>query len=65
MSQNDVDYELEQSIVPLSTSVSLEVDLIKPTLSRTNDNRKLAICLHPWSWLGGRKDDPCVQGNRA
>lgn len=21
---------------------------------------KLAVCLHPWSWLGGRMDDPCV-----
>lgn len=23
-------------------------------------NRKLAVCLHPWSWLGGNMDDPYV-----
>ncbi|RDX57159.1 alpha/beta-hydrolase [Lentinus brumalis] len=23
--------------------------------------KKLAICLHPWSWLGGRMDDPVLQ----
>ncbi|OCH84088.1 alpha/beta-hydrolase [Obba rivulosa] len=24
-------------------------------------SNKLAICLHPWSWLGGRMDDPVLQ----
>jgi alpha/beta superfamily hydrolase len=36
----------------------LEASITQPT-HRPAD-RKLAICLHPWSWLGGRKDDPYV-----
>lgn len=62
MSQvDDAHYDLEHIIVPLPTGVSLEVDLIKPIPSVSlGANRKLAVCLHPWSWLGGRKDDPVL-----
>ncbi|KAG6832792.1 hypothetical protein H0H92_009410 [Tricholoma furcatifolium] len=45
-------------LVKLSSGVALEVDLdAPPTAGEVN---KLAICLHPWSWLGGRKDDPVL-----
>jgi len=57
---HDVHSELEKHIVPLPTGVSLEVDLIKSN-SFTDQIHKLAICLHPWSWLGGQKDDPYVR----
>jgi len=56
---HDIHSELEKHIVPLPTGVSLEVDLIKSN-SFTDQIHKLAICLHPWSWLGGQKDDPYV-----
>ncbi|KAI0749660.1 alpha/beta-hydrolase [Daedaleopsis nitida] len=36
---------------------------VTPSTSRDGDRRssKLAICLHPWSWLGGRMNDPVLQ----
>ena len=45
-------------LVQLPTGVSLEVELTDaPT---DHGQGKLAVCLHPWSWLGGRMDDACV-----
>jgi hypothetical protein len=51
-------YKLEtpMDLVQLSTGVSLEVELTESPRGQG----KLAVCLHPWSWLGGRMDDPCV-----
>lgn len=46
-------------LVQLSTGVSLEVELTE----YPREQGKLAVCLHPWSWLGGRMDDPCVFRN--
>ncbi|KAJ3551301.1 hypothetical protein NP233_g13105 [Leucocoprinus birnbaumii] len=62
MSQvDDAHYALEQITVPIPTGVSLQVDLIKPFPPvSSGGGRKLAVCLHPWSWLGGRKDDPVL-----
>ncbi|KAJ7104258.1 Alpha/Beta hydrolase protein [Mycena belliarum] len=45
-------------LVPLPTGVSLEVQLSAPPTP--GNPRKLAVCLHPWSWLGGRMDDPVL-----
>lgn len=57
MSQSQNEHsQLETHMVRLPTGVSLQVDLIKSDTQA----HKLAICLHPWSWLGGQKNDPCV-----
>ncbi|KAJ7475737.1 Alpha/Beta hydrolase protein [Mycena latifolia] len=53
------------SLVPLRTGVSLEVKLSPPANSgnghaNSRDEHKLAVCRHPWSWLGGRMDDPVL-----
>ncbi|KAG5647369.1 hypothetical protein DXG03_000437 [Asterophora parasitica] len=47
-------------LVKLPSGISLQVDLARPT-SSTTEGEKLAICLHPWSWLGGQKDDPVLR----
>ncbi|KAJ7227061.1 Alpha/Beta hydrolase protein, partial [Mycena pura] len=46
------------SLIPLSTGISLEVKLLPPPT--TSNEHKLAVCLHPWSWLGGRMNDPVL-----
>ncbi|KAJ7363915.1 Alpha/Beta hydrolase protein [Mycena albidolilacea] len=46
------------SLVPLRTGVSLEVKLLPPP--NESSTLKLAVCLHPWSWLGGRWNDPVL-----
>ncbi|KAJ7773100.1 Alpha/Beta hydrolase protein [Mycena metata] len=46
------------SLVSLRTGVSVEVRLSPPPPS--SGEHKLAVCLHPWSWLGGRMDDPVL-----
>lgn len=39
-------------------SVVLETVLTVPdSINDENKNTKLVVLLHPWSWLGGRKDD--------
>ncbi|KAJ7052567.1 Alpha/Beta hydrolase protein [Mycena amicta] len=48
------------TLVPLSTGVSLEVHISPPQAVNKNGN-KLAVCLHPWSWLGGRMNDPVLR----
>ena len=45
--------------IVLPTGVTLRANLDKPSGTGAGPN-KLAVCLHPWSWLGGRKDDPYV-----
>jgi hypothetical protein len=49
----------ETTIVPLSAGHSLEVDIYHvPTSTLDLGAQKIAILCHPWSWLGGCKDDP-------
>ncbi|KAF8913515.1 Alpha/Beta hydrolase protein [Mucidula mucida] len=45
--------------IQLSTGVSLEAELCVPQ-AESSGGARLAIFLHPWSWLGGRMDDPVV-----
>ncbi|RPD60193.1 alpha/beta-hydrolase [Lentinus tigrinus ALCF2SS1-7] len=54
--------------VRLPSGTTLEYTLIRssselPATPETVDGQvqKLAICLHPWSWLGGRMNDPVLQ----
>lgn len=47
--------------VQLPSGTKLEYILSHPPLDGTETESKLAVCLHPWSWLGGRMDDPCVR----
>ncbi|KJA19450.1 hypothetical protein HYPSUDRAFT_143778 [Hypholoma sublateritium FD-334 SS-4] len=48
----------EEFLIELSTGVTVEADLWKPQAAE--EGNKIAICLHPWSWLGGRKGDPVL-----
>ncbi|KAI0326409.1 alpha/beta-hydrolase [Cubamyces sp. BRFM 1775] len=55
-----------RDVVQLPSGTSLEYTLLQPapsssTSANTEDVKKVAICLHPWSWLGGRMDDPVLQ----
>ena len=45
--------------ITLPSGISLEASIAQPSYEESTDRvgRKLAICLHPWSWLGGQKDD--------
>jgi hypothetical protein len=49
-------------LIPLPTGISLEANLEAPTAGSSQDSQgnKLAILLHPWSWLGGSMNDQCV-----
>ncbi|KIJ89671.1 hypothetical protein K443DRAFT_618900, partial [Laccaria amethystina LaAM-08-1] len=47
-------------VIDLLTGVSLEAILLKPPATTHSQETKLAICLHPWSWLGGRMKDPVL-----
>ncbi|KAF6758845.1 Alpha/Beta hydrolase protein [Ephemerocybe angulata] len=56
----------EDGLVELPTGVALQFQLIAPPprnqhsgVTATRDG-KLAVCLHPWSWLGGRMNDPVL-----
>lgn len=44
--------ECHVSLAPASAHTADELD--------DADQGKLALCLHPWAWLGGRMEDPCV-----
>lgn len=47
--------------IQLPSGLKLEASLsVPPVTGPSPSSAKLAICLHPWSWLGGRMDDPCV-----
>ncbi|KAG7448137.1 alpha/beta-hydrolase [Guyanagaster necrorhizus] len=49
--------------IDLSTGISLEAELTSPSDADRNHGdggSNLAIFLHPWSWLGGRMQDPVV-----
>ena len=38
----------------------LETLLYAPNPDNGHENNKLAVFLHPWSWLGGQMTDQCV-----
>jgi len=48
----------ESRLVSLPTGISLQTDLWRPSTVNPGEYNKLAVLLHPWSWLGGRKEDP-------
>ncbi|KAL1680205.1 Alpha/Beta hydrolase protein [Schizophyllum commune] len=47
-------------MIPISTGVQLEAILQAPRAPPRSSASKIAVCLHPWSWLGGRMTDPVV-----
>ncbi|KAJ8453629.1 hypothetical protein ONZ45_g19634 [Pleurotus djamor] len=50
------DDEPIRSLVTLPNGSQLELELESPGC----ESDKLAVCLHPWSWLGGSMDDPVI-----
>ncbi|KZT01385.1 alpha/beta-hydrolase [Laetiporus sulphureus 93-53] len=46
--------------VQLPSGTSLERHIAPAPMKDSDATHKLAICLHPWSWLGGRMDDPVL-----
>ncbi|KAF9524853.1 Alpha/Beta hydrolase protein [Crepidotus variabilis] len=46
--------------IDLPSGVRLEANLWSPRKEDNSESTKLAVCLHPWAWLGGRKDDPAL-----
>ncbi|KAH9915106.1 Alpha/Beta hydrolase protein [Fomitopsis serialis] len=53
-------------LVKLPSGTIIECDMAPPPIrAYTTDEReskaKLALCLHPWSWLGGCMDDPVLR----
>ncbi|CDO74664.1 hypothetical protein BN946_scf184828.g4 [Trametes cinnabarina] len=63
--------QIQQDTVTLPSGTSLEYILLQPTqhssdsaepaYHTTEKRTKLAVCLHPWSWLGGRMNDPVLK----
>ncbi|KAI5828114.1 alpha/beta-hydrolase [Schizophyllum commune Tattone D] len=47
-------------MIPISTGAQLEAILSAPRAPSRASASKIAVCLHPWSWLGGRMTDPVV-----
>ncbi|KAI0684706.1 alpha/beta-hydrolase [Cytidiella melzeri] len=47
-------------IVQLPSGLRLEAGLTSPR-TPSSTSSKLVVCLHPWSWLGGRMHDPVLQ----
>ncbi|TFK28410.1 alpha/beta-hydrolase [Coprinopsis marcescibilis] len=53
---------LKDGRLKLSTGVTLECILKAPNPSSDPQTcSQLAICLHPWSWLGGQMNDPVLR----
>ncbi|KAG9082678.1 hypothetical protein FRC07_014136, partial [Ceratobasidium sp. 392] len=52
----DANFEL----IPLAAGHALEVDVYTPqqTVADAGSVQKIAVLCHPWSWLGGCKEDP-------
>ena len=52
--------------IQLSSGITVECTISTPVVSHAvhraseEEVTNLAICLHPWSWLGGRMNDPSV-----
>ncbi|KAH9847682.1 alpha/beta-hydrolase [Lenzites betulinus] len=51
---------MSREIVHLPSGTQLEYVLLRSS-SPEASSKKLAVCLHPWSWLGGRLNDPVLQ----
>ncbi|CAE6427438.1 unnamed protein product [Rhizoctonia solani] len=52
----------ETIAVPLAGGHTLEVDIYAaPTDTHDLGAQKIAVLCHPWSWLGGCKDDPVLK----
>lgn len=50
---------LETIVVPLSAGHTLEIDVYgMPTGTQGPTPQRIVVLCHPWSWLGGCKDDP-------
>jgi hypothetical protein len=50
-----------ERIFDLPNGVSLDTTIVTPrsnVSSQQTQSQKLAVFCHPWSWLGGRKEDP-------
>ncbi|QRW03773.1 hypothetical protein RhiLY_02772 [Ceratobasidium sp. AG-Ba] len=49
-------------LVPLPAGHALELDIYSPPQDNTDARpaQKIAVLCHPWSWLGGCKDDPVL-----
>ncbi|QRV89564.1 alpha/beta hydrolase family protein [Ceratobasidium sp. AG-Ba] len=49
-------------LVPLHAGHTLELDIYSPPQDNTDARpaQKIAVLCHPWSWLGGCKDDPVL-----
>ncbi|CAE6514832.1 unnamed protein product, partial [Rhizoctonia solani] len=58
--QFDFNIVPETVIAPLPAGHSLEVD-VYTALANTPGAQKVAVLCHPWSWLGGCKDDPTLR----
>ncbi|KAG8716625.1 hypothetical protein FRC08_009121 [Ceratobasidium sp. 394] len=60
MDLSDLDANTE--FVPLPAGHTLEVDVYTPqqTDADARTAQKVAVLCHPWSWLGGRKEDPVL-----
>ncbi|KAK7690445.1 hypothetical protein QCA50_005543 [Cerrena zonata] len=58
-------HPLTQELVELPGGLKLELSLtcpsVYPSQALPTSEGKLAICLHPWSWLGGQMDDPVLR----
>jgi len=61
--------EIFPKILELPSGLKLEASLTPPgPVTEMDEERgmatlpgkRLAVCLHPWSRLGGNMDDPCV-----
>ncbi|EPT01649.1 hypothetical protein FOMPIDRAFT_1119778 [Fomitopsis schrenkii] len=57
-----------RELIKLPSGTTLECDIAPPPVpvhtaagSEPSRSAKLAVCLHPWSWLGGRLEDPVLQ----
>ena len=47
--------------IKLTSGLTLEASLsVPPERLAGATEKRLAVCLHPWSWLGGKMDDPYV-----
>ncbi|KAJ3915397.1 Alpha/Beta hydrolase protein [Lentinula edodes] len=43
------------------SGITLKGEYLPPTIQRsTEECVKIAVCLHPWSWLGGNMNDPVL-----
>ncbi|KAH8117786.1 Alpha/Beta hydrolase protein [Phellopilus nigrolimitatus] len=57
---------MSTAVTSLSSTLQLELALQQPEpFPPTDEPNKLAVLLHPWSWLGGTMNDPVLQHFRT